>query len=168
MSDINELKDTVNLKTPYFVLFSIITCGIYLILWLQRNYPVIDRITGQKTADAKYILWLAIGLGCTLVLAEPPDNFILFLIVALLQLNYWILTIFWSFKARSALQAYALVTHKIDLRMNVVWTFLFHFFYINYCINDLAEVKRKQDILFGKISGMNPGTQNNPEQEMPQ
>jgi len=52
-----------------------------------------------------------------------------------------------AFKAKSAIQEYALNIHKIDLRMNRFYTFIFTIYYINYCINDLPEVKRKQDIL---------------------
>jgi len=61
-----------------------------------------------------------------------------------------ILFIVWAFRARLALQAYALTEFKIDLRIDIFYTFLFDVFYIAYCINDLPEVYRKQLIVSGR------------------
>jgi multisubunit Na+/H+ antiporter MnhB subunit len=71
----------------------------------------------------------------------------------LLSLASSILFIVWAFKAKSALQEYALNTHKIDFRMKVFYTLIFNVYYINYCFNDLPESKRKQDILKGNTEG---------------
>ena len=67
-----------------------------------------------------------------------------------LTIASWVLYIVWSFKAKAALQEYALNEHKIDLRMNAFYTFIFTIYYINYCVNDLPEAKRKQEILSGQ------------------
>lgn len=62
------------------------------------------------------------------------------------------LYIVWAFKAKNALSEYALSEHKIDLRMNAFYTFFLNVFYINYCINDLPEEQRKQQILRGQTT----------------
>lgn len=87
--------------------------------------------------------WLGGALGNT------GDN-ALILIGSLLSLAGAVLYIVWAFRARAALQEYALNEHKIDLRMNGFYTFIFNVYYINYCINDLPEALRKQQILQGK------------------
>jgi hypothetical protein len=64
-----------------------------------------------------------------------------------------ILEIVWAFKAKAALQEYVLNEFKIELRMNAFYTFGLTVFYINYCINDLPEVLRKNQILRGQTAG---------------
>ena len=52
----------------------------------------------------------------------------------------------WAFKARKALQQVALVEHQQVYKMNVIYTFLFTLYYINYCINDLPKQLEKQKL----------------------
>ena len=70
----------------------------------------------------------------------------------ILTVGIFVLYEIWAFKTREALQKYALNEHKIDLRMNAFYTFFMTVYYINYCINDLPEEQRKQQILRGSES----------------
>lgn len=151
MSSITELKDTVNTKTVNFVLLSIATGGIYPILWMYKNSPKIASITKKPISDDTFIIWLAVCVGLSGALTGNGEE-ALDIIAGLLAIASVVLYIVWGFKARSSLQEYALHEHKIDLRMNGFYTFLFNVYYINYCINDLPEAKRKQDILSGSQS----------------
>lgn len=148
MSVITELKDKINTKTVNLVLLTFVTAGIYPILWLYTNYSVIDAITKKRTADNTFIIWIAVCVGLGGALAGSGEDF-LDIISLLLTIASSVLYIVWAFKAKSALQEYALTEHKIDLRMNGFYTFLFNVYYINYCINDLPEALRKQQILTG-------------------
>lgn len=177
MADIAELRDKINTKTLNLVLLSIATGGIYLILWLSRNYPVIDALTKKKTADDTYIIWISVctGVGMTvafflgflLTLAgvdiETSRGAALFneifdMFTSVFQLAASVLLIIWAFRARTALQEYYLSEHKIDLKMNRFYTFVFNVYYINYCINDLPEAQRKQAILSGHNPVSSPAT----------
>ncbi|MED9339576.1 hypothetical protein RCN03_11630, partial [Escherichia marmotae] len=71
-------------------------------------------------------------------------------IATLVSLIWIILTIIWAFRARAALQQYALTQFRFELKMNPVWTFLFHIFYINYCINAMPESLAKHRIIYGE------------------
>lgn len=71
-------------------------------------------------------------------------------IATLVSLVWIILTIIWAFRARAALQQYALTQFRFELKMNPVWTFLFHIFYINYCINAMPESLAKHRIIYGE------------------
>ncbi|TDF80696.1 DUF4234 domain-containing protein [Pseudomonas sp. H9] len=148
MSSITELKDTVNTKTLNLVLLSIATGGIYSILWMYKNSPTIASITKKPIVDDTYVIWLAVCVGLGSAFASTGEE-AFDIISGILTLASAVLYIVWAFKARSSLQDYALNVHKVDLRMNAFYTFIFHVYYVNYCINDLPEVKRKQEILTG-------------------
>lgn len=151
MTSITELKDAVNTKTLNLVLLTIATGGIYPILWMYRNSPNISSITKKFICDETFIIWLAVCLGLSGMLSGTGEEVVDF-ISGILAIAGVVLYIVWGFKARSALQEYALHEHKIDLRMNGFYTFIFTIYYINYCINDLPEDKRKQEILSGHQS----------------
>ncbi len=149
MSTITELKDKINTKTMNLVLLTIATAGIYPILWLYKNYECIDNITKIKTANNTFIIWLAVCVGLGGAFAGTGEE-IMDVLAGILSIASWVLYIVWAFRTKKSLQEYALNEHKIDLRMNGFYTLLFTVYYINYCINDLPEAQRKQQILSGQ------------------
>nr|RAZ61589.1 hypothetical protein DP202_26270 [Enterobacter cloacae] len=66
------------------------------------------------------------------------------------------MVIVWAFKAKTALQAYALNEFKFELKMNPFYTFIFSIYYIVYCINDMESELQKHNIIYSKqISCLN-------------
>ena len=151
MPDINELKDKINTKTLNMVLLSTATLGLYLLLWLVRTNQKISETTKIKLVDNTYIIWLAVCLGWSGALSNVGED-LFDVLSGILIIAANALYIVWAFKAKSALSEYALSEHKIDLRMNAFYTFFLNVFYINYCINDLPEEQRKQQILRGQTT----------------
>lgn len=149
MSNINELKEQLNTKTLHLVLLTMATMGIYPIIWLFMNTPKIEKITSSKIADNTFLIWIAVCIGLGGNFLNQGDVFSS-IIGAILSIAAWVLYIVWSFRAKSAIQEYALTEHKVDFKMNGFYTFIFTVNYINYCINDLSEAQRKQNILTGK------------------
>lgn len=149
MSKVTDLKDAINTKTLNFVLLTIATAGIYPIIWMFVNTQKLEKITAKKIADNNFLIWLAVCVGLGGAFSNLGEE-ILDVIAGLLTIASWVLYIVWSFKAKSALQEYALTTHKVDLRMNGFYTFMLTVYYINYCVNDLPEAQRKQQILNGQ------------------
>lgn len=148
MQPINTLKERLSTKTSNLVLLAIATGGIYLIMWLYRNYQIFNEVTKSKTADDVYIIWIAVCVGLGgVVKGFQGNNSTLIMASFLLAMAGNVLWIVWAFRARKALQEYCLQEYKIDLTMNRFYTFLFSVFYINYCVNDLEEVERKHKIL---------------------
>ena len=141
-----ELKNKIDTKTINLVLLVIATAGIYLILWLNDNYKIIDKITKTKTADDVYIIWIAVTLGLSGMFNVPGDQELL-LISFMLTIAYLTLCVIWAFRAKKAFENYLLIKYKIDLKMNAFYTVIFNIYYINYCINDLPEIQKKQQIL---------------------
>jgi len=140
MSSITELKDALNTKTLNLYLLAIATGGIYPIIWISNNIKSIESTTKKKIIDDNFIIWIAVCVGLGMSLAAAGIGLVF-------SLASIVLYAVWAFRVKSALQEYALNEHKVDLKMNAFYTFLFNVYYINYCINDLPEVKRKQDIL---------------------
>lgn len=153
MPAITELKDTINTKTLNLVLLSFATGGIYPILWMYRNAPTLETITKKPIFDDVFIICIAFCVGLGGTFASIGEE-IFDIIGSLLTFAAAGLYTVWAFKAKNVLQLYALNEYKIDLKMNVFYTFLFNVYYINYCINDLSEVKRKQEILSGVKSDL--------------
>lgn len=154
MSSINELKGKMNTKTLQFALLGLVTGSIYNILWMNKATRVITESTKVRLVDNTYIIWVSVCLGLSYLLSGTGDD-IMNVLSGLLTIACLVLHIVWAFKAKSALTVYALNEHRVDLKMNVFYTIIFHIFYINYCINDLPDTERKQRIL----SGYNPSTQ---------
>lgn len=151
MPTITELKDAVDTKTLNFVLLTFATAGIYPILWMYKHHSTLESITKKTISDSTFIIWVAVCVGLGGALAGTGDE-TLDVIAALFTIGSWVLYIVWAFRAKTALQEYALNEHKLELRMNAFYTFLFTLYYINYRINDLPEAKRKQDVLSGHTS----------------
>ena len=151
MNDINELKSRVNSKTLHVWMLTLATAGIYIIMWLQKNNAIIKDVTKKNVISDSFIIWYAALLGYGMVLTGYKDTVAIALLATTSTLGASVLLIIWAFKARSALQQYALENFKLDLKMNAFYTFLFNILYVNYCINALEEDKKKQDILFSRI-----------------
>ena len=134
------------------MLLSIATGGIYPILWLYKNNQVICDVTKIQTVDNNFFIWLAVCVGWTNFFNGAGMGGAMQVLGIILTVGIFVLYEIWAFKTREALQKYALNEHKIDLRMNAFYTFFMTVYYINYCINDLPEEQRKQQILRGSES----------------
>ncbi|WP_256219525.1 hypothetical protein [Pseudomonas sp. PAMC 26793] len=147
MPTINDLKDKIDTKTVNMVLLTIATAGLYLLLWVYRSNLIISETTKIRLVDNTYIIWLAVCIGLSGAFTKTGSS--LDLVGLILSLAGGALYVVWAFKARKALSEYALNEFQIDLRMNSFYTFFLSVYYINYCINDLPEEQRKQNILRG-------------------
>ena len=144
MSEVTDLQNQVDIKTGQFVALTLATCGFYLPYWMLLNTKKIEEITKAKIMEYK-VLFFMIGLSGWGASVQGIPGAIQFSLI--LSLAASAIYIYWAFKARKAIQEYALNTHKIDLPMNAFYTFILGAFYINYCINDLPDVMRKKLIL---------------------
>lgn len=149
--DIGEIKARAATKTTHLVLLTFATFGIYPILWLSRNLAAIDGPTNRKTADFNYLVWIAVCTGWGLALQTTgSEEWTGVGVLSTLAAN--VLLIIWAFKARAALQDYALNDFGFKLEMNRFYTLTLNIFYVNYCINELPEVYRREMVLRQKTS----------------
>lgn len=115
-------------------------------LWIQKHYLSIEKITKARIADEIFTTWTAVCLGLSYALADLSLE-----LGVILTLAWQVLLVVWYFKARNALQEYALTELRIDLEMDVMYTSMLNIFYINYCINDLPEEYRRQQVLNSRM-----------------
>ncbi|WP_305845464.1 DUF4234 domain-containing protein [Photobacterium leiognathi] len=133
--NIKDLKNVTNIGTFKLLVLSLITGGIYLLMWLYRNHTKLNEILGEKIVSDKFI----IGLGVALYLcgiATDTENPVTLIISIIAVICYCVMYIMWAFKMRKALQHYAVTQYHFKLKMNAFYTFIFTIYYINYCIND--------------------------------
>ncbi|HGY4225328.1 hypothetical protein NMD51_20615 [Escherichia coli] len=162
-STISSLKEKLNTPTWHLVLLAAATYGIYPLMWLYKNQDTIMDEVGQRFSSGTFIVWMAVCSGVSVMLnllfpvqvdqygyAYDSSAQMMAGLALLISLAWIVLTIVWAFKARAALQQYALTQFRFELKMNPAWTILFHVFYINYCINAMPEALAKHQIIHGK------------------
>lgn len=146
MSSLNTLKDRLATSTWKLVLLTIATAGLYPILWLAQTTQLLREETKAQIVANWYPVWLIGVAGWVSALYSTRDRS-LGEFAAGLSLGMAVLYIIWAFKAKSALEEWAIATHRVDPKMNSFYTLFMNIYYVNYCINDLPEEERKQKIL---------------------
>lgn len=155
MENINTLKAKIDTKVTKFVLLSVVSGGIYPMMWLYLNQPKLTEYMKNEFVARDYPLWLAIVTGFGWLLSDigiaiSDDVTVLDLVARVLSLASTVMVIVWAFKAKTALQAYALNEFKFELKMNPFYTFIFSIYYIVYCINDMESELQKHNIIYSK------------------
>ena len=155
MENINTLKAKIDTKVTKFVLLSVVTGGIYPMMWLYLNQPKLTEHMKNEFVARDYPLWLAIVTGFGWLLTDisysvSESETVLDHIATLLSVASTVMVIVWAFKAKTALQAYALNEFKFELKMNPFYTFIFSIYYIVYCINDMESELQKHNIIYSK------------------
>ncbi|HHQ6552127.1 TPA: hypothetical protein ACSTJZ_001995 [Serratia fonticola] len=155
MENVNALKDGINTKVLNFVLLTVATGGIYPMMWLYVNQKKLTEELKSNFVASDYPLWLAVvtGFGWLLVdisYAISDTETVLDHIATLLSVASAVMLIAWSFKAKTALQAYALNKFKFELKMNPFYTFIFNVYYIVHCINNMESELKKHNIIFSQ------------------
>ncbi|PVZ87434.1 hypothetical protein C9426_12755 [Serratia sp. S1B] len=152
---VNTLKNSINTKVLNFFLLTIATGGIYPMMWLYLNQKKLTDEMKNDFIAIDYPLWLAVVTGFGWLLSDigiAISNNVTILDHAstLLSLASGVMTIIWAFKAKTALQTYALNEFKFELKMNPFYTFIFNIYYIVYCINDMEAELQKHQIIYNQ------------------
>ncbi len=115
--------------------------------------------TGQRFSSPLLVVWMAVCFGLAALLRPytsttvDPLNYAMHTPMAIIAITFiltmalMVLYIVWAFKARTALQHYALTQFHFELKMNVFYTLAFSIYYISYCINALPETLAKHQLL---------------------
>ncbi|BFT61482.1 DUF4234 domain-containing protein [Pseudomonas moorei] len=144
MSDISTLKEKINTKTFHLFLLSLVTWGLYSYIWLYKTSTAIEEVTRIKVMSTSFLVGYLtfISMGAFLVpLVAPFAHWLtVFWSVAI-----WLITVNWCFRVRTALRTYALTEHNFAPRINRIFSVLFTFYHVNYCINALASDKQKHE-----------------------
>lgn len=149
MSDIDNLSKKLNTTTLQFVLLTLVTAGIYPVIWLYKISKLIESETQHVIIHPYYYIAVSLLLGWSLFLGDAQlvmamgGGFYGFSVI--LSKVYFIALIIWAFKAKRVLQMYYLKVHGLDIKPNAVYTLIFSTYYINFLINSMSEIKEKSD-----------------------
>ena len=155
MNDINLLKDTLDTKVLHFLILTVVTGGIYPLMWLFLNQRKLTEAMKDNFVDSNYPLWIAVATGLGWFLSDfsyeiSDEDTILDYIATLLSFTSAVMYIVWGFKAKTAIQAYVLKEFKFELKMNIFYTLIFNIYYIVYCINSMGTEHQKNKIIFSQ------------------
>lgn len=158
MNGINLLKNNLDTKVLNFVLLTVFTGSIYPLMWLFLNQRKLTEAMKDNFVDNNYPIWIAIATGLGWFLSDfsyeiSDKETILDHIATLLSFASVVMYIVWGFKAKAAIQAYALKEFKFELKMNIFYTFLFNVYYIVYCVNSMESEYQKHKIIFSQQQG---------------
>ncbi|MEX9874715.1 hypothetical protein AB7W40_16040 [Providencia rettgeri] len=151
MSDIDGLSKKLSTTTLQFVLLTLVTAGIYPVIWLYNASKLIGSETQSVIIHPYYFVVPSLLLGWSMFLGDAQlvmsmgSDFYSFSII--LSKVYFIALIVWAFKAKSVLQMYYLKVYGVDIKPNAFYTLLFSTYYINFLINSISEIKEKSDLV---------------------
>jgi hypothetical protein len=148
MSDISTLKEKIDTNTFYLCLLTIMTFGIYLYIWLYKASTAIEEVTHIRVMSKAFLIGYLICVTWVSWFVLIISSFISPFIPGLNLLwtvTVWMIAVFWCFRVRRALRAYTLTEHNFEPRINRVFSVLFAFYHINYCINALTRDKQKYE-----------------------
>jgi hypothetical protein len=153
-----ELSDLIENRKPTInmVGLTVLTLGVYPFLWLWSN-----RANFASFSEKPYTQWSIIiasalwswgvTIGQTGDTFENVDND-LFIALSLISLAMQLVLLIYFFivvtmPSLKGLSELLLKEEKIDLRINPVWAFLFAYFYMNYKINEISDLRKRKEIL---------------------
>lgn len=143
MEKTTDLKNAINQKTLTLVFLCLASCGVYSLMWLYKYTPIIEKITKREVLNEGILIWIGVATGLGSFMADVYPQGSAYTLVIASTVGY----VVWAFRAKKALEDYSLEVHKIDLKLNPIYTTLFTLTYINYCINYLPEAERRKEIL---------------------
>ena len=140
---IEDLQRIVNTKTLHLLLLSFATVGVYAFLYMREKQAQIEEITGCPKPignDAFVVCTAAAAMWGQQItnIAAPSDGFLIGIGFALsiIAIAFYIT---WAFRAKKAIEQYAVKEFLFDYKMNPILTCFLNLYYVNYKINDLAE-----------------------------
>lgn len=143
---ISSLTDKIGMKTLHLVLLAIASGGIYLIVWLVERYKVFNEMADKEIISKDFIATISILMGISGFLSSLGGDTIA-LFASLVDIAWGIMFIVMAFKVSKTMEDFYAKKFKLDLKFNKFYLVIFNIFYINYCVNELVEIERKESFL---------------------
>lgn len=144
MSDISTLKEKIDTGTLSLFLLAIVTFGLYSYVWLYKVSMAVEEVTHIKVMSKTFLVGLLAlitwGAFLAFVVGILVQGFVL-----LWYVTVWLVAFTWCLRVRRALRAYALAEYHFEPKINRVFSALFTFYHVNYCINALPRDKQKHE-----------------------
>ncbi len=148
----DDLKNRLGLTTVPMVVAALLSGGIFAQMWLYRSNDLLAEATGTPLLSPYYLMGGAAGLWVYLIGFQSHKDAVLMLALLGLVASA-VVNVVWAFRARTALEAYALRELRVPLQMNSFYTFALNVYYVSYCINDLPNVVHKAQLASRLMAG---------------
>lgn len=141
--------DPPNLHWALVLVFGILTCGLFFVIWDFVQVLWVKRVQPQTQAMLFFILyvvfWLlntgsSLGRTALILHGNMPQHFSP--LSAITSLATLIFVIVYRFAMRSSLEQHFNVTDPVGLRLGPVMTFFFGGLYFQYHFNRINEIKQ--------------------------
>ncbi len=126
------------------LLFSVLSCGVFWIVWIFIQSSFIKRIRPESEVTPLYVVYivLAFGGGIFAGIGSAMDTPMGEGLGRLIELTGAVVFIVAKFKARRLLEEYYNSVEPIGLRLSGVMTFFFDILYFQYHFTRIADWKR--------------------------
>ncbi len=148
------LSDIKRIPVINFIIYTIVSCGTFPFLWLISNINSLNNVAKQGKITfinlvvlASLWSWASYFMGFVSNDGSDTDNLLL---LTNLALNVAFLVFQFVMVTKpfvSGLDENLLNDYKIDLRPNMIWAFLFGYFYIVYSINKIDDLVARSNVL---------------------
>jgi hypothetical protein len=120
------------------LILSIVTCGLFLIVWVFVQAVYVGKID----RGSKAMLFYAIGVPCILVGSAMRATDSIGALGSLINLGGSVLFVIANFKMKSSIETHFNSAEPINLRLNGVMTFFFYAIYFQYHFNRINNWRR--------------------------
>jgi len=141
-----------NLHWGICVLLSIVTCGIFSVVWImveafwvKKVQPASKAVTYFGIVIGLYVLYLVLSISGTVSAARTGHtDSSLQGIQGIISLGILIIWIVGAFNMRDAIEEHFNSAEPIGLSLSGVMTFFFNVWYFQYHFTKINEMKRRQ------------------------
>jgi hypothetical protein len=141
-----------NLHWAICLLLSIVTCGIFSVIWIMVQAVWVKKV--QPASKAVTFFGIVIGLwalsfvlsisGAVSAARTGHEDSSLRGIQAIITIAMWIVWIVGAFKMRDSIEEHFNSAEPIGLSLSGVMTFFFSVWYFQYHFTKINEMKRRQ------------------------
>ena len=146
-----ELFKTITKRNPtiLFIIFSIITLGIYPLFWVISRKKIINQLTESKITESLPVIFVITSILSVFLQGYGEtqlDGESAIALSGLFQLISVVLMIVIAFQMKKVLEEFS-VNNEMKISYNGFFTFLFNFWYINYKLNENIDYITQNSIV---------------------
>jgi hypothetical protein len=146
-AEMQYFPDPPNLHWGLVLLFGMISCGIFTIVWDIVQAAWLKKVEPASNALLIYCGAAAAWVGIIIASILSSTSHTSTLDVSIMQLVYVVAVIVGRFSFRSSMEHHFNTAEPMGLSLSSVMTFFFGGLYFQYHINDIVR-RKQQDLLF--------------------